>query len=167
MSTSTRRLGLGAVVFVLIGPPVLLADLRRLQGLGLLAGRGTSADAAPELNRSFGADGPAEGAGQAPWAKRDFFAELDAVRQDGGWLEHPEIAAKYDVSFLAGWARYDHWAWDAAEPYLAALTEGEPCPLTAAIPNYLPATSIARVRLAQGLAAGDLGPVPLVPGFDI
>lgn len=139
------------------GPAELLAELRRERELGLVGARGEASDAAAELNRRFPGDGR-PGTGEAWWAQRDAFAAVLEHRADETWLEHPELTASLDTSELAGWRRYDHWAWREAPPYTHPAGAPLPCPLTEPTPGFASALWLGKVRLAQGLHAGELGP---------
>jgi hypothetical protein len=135
----------------------LLSDLERLHGLGLLAGEGTAQDAAPVLNRLVQSDAPVDGMTPAWWAQPKAFVELESYKAETSWLDHPELTSPLDVSILKQLQAYDHWAWEASDPFRAHF-EAHPNELavTSPIPNYLPFQWLAKVRLAQGYTNGDL-----------
>ena len=135
----------------------LLSDLDRLHNLGLLAGEGAAQDAAPVLNRLVQSDAPVDGMTPAWWAQPNAFVELEPYKAETHWLDHPELTSPLDVSILKQLQAYDHWAWEASEPFRSHF-EAHPNELAAAspIPNYLPFQWLAKVRLAQGYAKGDL-----------
>jgi hypothetical protein len=135
----------------------LLSDLERVHELGLLAGEGAAQDAAPVLNRLVQSDAPVDGMTPAWWAQPKAFVELEAYKAETHWLDHPELTSPLDVSVLKQLQAYDHWAWEASEPFRSHF-EAHPDELAAAspIPNYIPFQWLAKVRLAQGYANGDL-----------
>lgn len=140
----------------------LLADLERLHALGIFAGEGTERDAAPFLNPRIKWDRleQAVGATPASWATDDYESLSRTVTKYSkgvGWLDHPEVTSGYDVSFLADLAHYDHWDWQASDPYLAHYKENpDESGIISPLPNFIPFNRIARVRLAQGYTNGDL-----------
>lgn len=138
------------------GEERMLADLEATAKAGIFAGRGTTRDAAPVINRLVAADAPLAGQTPAWWAEKDGLAAFEALPK-AEWLDHPEVTGTYDLSFLAEWRQYDHWTWDGADPFAAhfAANPGQ-CSYEAPIPNYVPFQRLAKIRLAQGLASGDL-----------
>ena len=140
------------------GAAAVYADLRGLRDRGLLAGRGTASDAAPELNRLFGSDRFGAEAGTAAWASRDAGVELRRSPERGAWLDDPALQTLPDTSALSDWRRYDHWDW-ATGPLFRDLLAEPPGPDTwAPSLNFLPVGVLVKGRLASGLVSGDLGP---------
>ncbi|GDX79664.1 hypothetical protein LBMAG42_14750 [Deltaproteobacteria bacterium] len=140
------------------GGEALLADLDRLGKLGFFKGRGTTADAAPTLNLLVGADHELPGMAPAPWATAGAFAPLESFRTGEEWLDHPELTGAYDVSFLADLRRFDHWTWDGTDPFaghVAARASG--CAADTPFPEFGLLLWVAKVRVAQGYHAGELG----------
>lgn len=139
----------------------LIADQKHLLTLRIFPSGGKR-DAGEVLNRFLKLDGgsPAEAAADeaAPWADTAVRDALKCPKADafpGCVGKVPEV----DTSILSALMPYDTWnpassgAW---QRYLAApRTENA---LTVAIPNYLGLQSLAKLRLLQGLANGDVLP---------
>ena len=135
----------------------LLSDLERVHDLGLLAGEGAAQDAAPVLNRLVQSDAPVDGMTPAWWAQPKAFVELEPYKAETSWLDHPELTSSLDVSILKQLQAYDHWAWEASDPFRSHFeTHPNELAVTSPIPNYIPFQWLAKVRLAQGYANGDL-----------
>ena len=116
----------------------LLSDLDRLHNLGLLAGEGAAQDAAPVLNRLVQSDAPVDGMTPAWWAQPKAFIELEPYKAETHWLDHPELTSPLDVSVLKQLQAYDHWAWEASEPFRSHF---ETHPTSSPQPSRSPTTS--------------------------
>jgi len=132
---------------------LMAKDLRRIHDLGVFPPSPAERDAGALLN-PFIATSAAPADEAAWWADAGI---RDAV--NAGWLVTDEALPEGELSLLAELLAYDHWEAASSGAY-GRFVAANPMPLglDAPLPELLPLVTLARLRLGEGLRAGDVLP---------
>jgi hypothetical protein len=142
----------------------LIADQRRIAAADIFPPPTSDRDAGELLNPLIKLDGgtPTQRRAIAPpwWGGRALMDQTRGPRDElppperRPWLVSPEYMRQGDFSILADLLAYDHWETSAAggryAQYLA--TDDHPFLPSSPIPNLVDLQTLARLRLAKGLA---------------